>query len=99
VLTASAPEVRSLGWTLLPLVIISSGVALALALMINNIQRQYPRYWIKESVAEVEDEADEKGIDPESKYKDEMGSQPEAWLSATTLASHVTIPERAYLPV
>ena len=75
-------------------------MTLALALMINNIQKQYPRYWITESVADVEvEEADEKGIDSVSIDMGEMGSQPDAWLSATTLASHVTIPERAYLPV
>jgi len=73
----------------------SSGVTLALALMINNIQKQYPRYWIKESAAEVEEEeADEKSIG-----QAEIGSQSEAWPSVTTLASHVTVPERAYLPV
>jgi len=101
VLSASSPEVRSLGWTLLPLVIMSSGVTLTLALMINNIQKQYPRYWIKEPAADVEgkggEEADEKRI--ESIDQGEIGSQSEAWLSVTTLASHVAVPERAYLPV
>jgi len=45
-LVASDPAVYDLGWYYLPIVILSSIVVLVLALFFNNVQRQYPTYWI-----------------------------------------------------
>lgn len=39
------PGTRRLGWQLIPLVILSSSLILATALLFNNIQRRFPVYW------------------------------------------------------
>ncbi|KAI9877048.1 MAG: hypothetical protein M1830_004942 [Pleopsidium flavum] len=44
-LAAVDPTVSRLGWYLLPLVLLSTMLTLASALLINNIQRQFPIYW------------------------------------------------------
>ncbi|PFH47459.1 hypothetical protein AMATHDRAFT_6716 [Amanita thiersii Skay4041] len=47
VLASVNVEIREMGWFLLPVVLISSLIILVLALIINNIQRQYPIFWIR----------------------------------------------------
>lgn len=64
-----------------------------MALIINNIETQYPLYWIKGP--ELERDADEKHSIVES----ELGTRSRAWLSDTTLASLITVPDKAHLPV
>ena len=44
-LAAIDPRVSGLGWYLLPLVLVSSLLMLGAALVINNLQRQFPIYW------------------------------------------------------
>ncbi|KAI9677390.1 MAG: hypothetical protein M1817_006342 [Caeruleum heppii] len=44
-LAAVDMNVVALGWYLLPLVMLSSVLMLIVALLINNIQRQFPTYW------------------------------------------------------
>lgn len=44
-LAAVDPVISRLGWYLLPLVLISTILTLLSALVINNIQRQFPIYW------------------------------------------------------
>lgn len=44
-LAAIDPRVADLGWYLLPLVLLSSVLMLLSALVINNLQRQFPIYW------------------------------------------------------
>ncbi|KAI0046951.1 HPP family protein [Auriscalpium vulgare] len=48
--TALLPAVDAafteLGWYYLPVVLLSSALALAVALVINNVRRRYPAYWI-----------------------------------------------------
>lgn len=44
-LAAVDPQVVALGWYLLPLVLLSSVLMLLCALLVNNIQRQFPTYW------------------------------------------------------
>ncbi|QSS55581.1 hypothetical protein I7I53_03499 [Histoplasma capsulatum var. duboisii H88] len=39
------PGTRRLGWLLIPLVMLSASLILATALLLNNIQRQFPLYW------------------------------------------------------
>ncbi|OAT08129.1 hypothetical protein BDBG_16968 [Blastomyces gilchristii SLH14081] len=39
------PGTRRLGWLLIPLVMLSSSLILATALLLNNIQRRFPLYW------------------------------------------------------
>ncbi|KAJ8072284.1 hypothetical protein AAF712_007740 [Marasmius tenuissimus] len=45
-LAATSKEIRDLGWYYLPVILLSSTLALAVALLINNIQRRYPAYWV-----------------------------------------------------
>ncbi|KAF9267927.1 HPP-domain-containing protein [Marasmius fiardii PR-910] len=50
-LAATNAEIRDLGWYYLPVVLLSSTLALAVALLINNIQRRYPVFWFEPTVA------------------------------------------------
>ena len=38
-------KIGQLGWYLLPLVMLSTALVLVTSLLLNNIQRQYPKYW------------------------------------------------------
>jgi len=44
-LAAVDPNVRHLGWFLLPVITVSCLLAISVALIVNNIQRRYPVYW------------------------------------------------------
>ncbi|KAJ8463998.1 hypothetical protein ONZ45_g17391 [Pleurotus djamor] len=48
-LAAVDADVRALGWYYLPIILLSSALALAIALLVNNIQRRYPVFWIEPS--------------------------------------------------
>lgn len=45
-LAATSPEISDLGWFLLPLVILGTSLMLAVACIVNNIQRRFPLYWM-----------------------------------------------------
>ncbi|KAI0310918.1 HPP family-domain-containing protein [Amylostereum chailletii] len=49
--TAVLPSVddafTELGWYFIPVVLLSSALALAVALLVNNVQRRYPAFWIE----------------------------------------------------
>lgn len=38
-------EIRDIGWYYLPVVLLTSALALVVALFTNNIQRRYPTFW------------------------------------------------------
>lgn len=40
------PGIWALKWYLLPVVLLSSSLVLTSALIVNNVQRQYPKFWI-----------------------------------------------------
>ncbi|KUJ22487.1 HPP family protein-like protein [Mollisia scopiformis] len=44
-LAATSDDITNLGWFLVPLIILGSSLMLAVACIINNIQRQFPMYW------------------------------------------------------
>ncbi|KAF7341428.1 HPP family protein [Mycena venus] len=44
-LAAVSPDMYSMGWYYLPIILLSSTLVLVSALLINNIQRRYPVYW------------------------------------------------------
>ena len=94
VLASITPEVRQLGWSLLPIVIISSLLMMSVALIVNNIERQYPLYWIR-APDEAAGAAEKKSVATSG-----FGTIiSRAWLSETTPSS-LTVPEKAYiLPV
>ena len=45
-LAAVDPTVSHLGWYLVPLVLLSAVLIIASACLINNVQRQFPLYWV-----------------------------------------------------
>ncbi|KAL9087423.1 MAG: hypothetical protein Q9159_003635 [Coniocarpon cinnabarinum] len=45
-LAATSPQISNLGWNLVPLVMIGAALMLGNALAINNIQRQFPLFWM-----------------------------------------------------
>ncbi|KAF8881024.1 HPP family-domain-containing protein [Gymnopilus junonius] len=46
-LAAVNDDVRNMGWYYLPVVLLTSTLALAVALIVNNIQRRYPVFWFQ----------------------------------------------------
>ncbi|RDL34560.1 uncharacterized protein BP5553_07688 [Venustampulla echinocandica] len=44
-LAATTPDITVLGWMLVPLVLLGSTLMVAVACVLNNIQRQFPTYW------------------------------------------------------
>jgi len=44
-IAATQADIRALGWYYVPIVILSSVLMIAVGLIVNNIQRQYPIYW------------------------------------------------------
>jgi CBS-domain-containing membrane protein len=40
------PHIWALRWYFLPVLLLSSSIVLVTALMVNNIQRQYPKFWV-----------------------------------------------------
>ncbi|KIK55597.1 hypothetical protein GYMLUDRAFT_62524 [Collybiopsis luxurians FD-317 M1] len=45
ILPALDPSIRALGWYFLPVLLLSSTLALMVSLLFNNIQRRYPTVW------------------------------------------------------
>ncbi|ESK90085.1 hpp family protein [Moniliophthora roreri MCA 2997] len=46
-LAAVNNDIRDIGWYYLPVVLLTSVLALAVALILNNIQRRYPVFWLE----------------------------------------------------
>jgi len=46
-LAAVNDDIRAIGWYYLPVVLLTSSLALVIALMLNNIQRRYPVFWFE----------------------------------------------------
>lgn len=44
-LAVTDDKVSSIGWLLVPMILLSSGVMFAVAFLVNNIQREFPVYW------------------------------------------------------
>lgn len=44
-LAAVDPTVSALGWIFVPLALLGSTIMIGVALLVNNIQRQFPTYW------------------------------------------------------
>jgi CBS-domain-containing membrane protein len=44
-LCATDPTITALGWFFLPMILLGTTLLLAVALLLNNIQRQFPIYW------------------------------------------------------
>ncbi|KAL2065039.1 hypothetical protein VTL71DRAFT_4179 [Oculimacula yallundae] len=44
-LASTSPDIEKIGWMLVPLIILGSTLMLAVACVVNNIQRTFPVYW------------------------------------------------------
>ncbi|TVY83448.1 Transmembrane protein [Lachnellula suecica] len=44
-LAATTPDITALGWLLVPLILLGNILLLAVACVLNNIQRRFPLYW------------------------------------------------------
>ncbi|KAI9053776.1 hypothetical protein LZ554_002725 [Drepanopeziza brunnea f. sp. 'monogermtubi'] len=44
-LAATSPEIERIGWFLVALVVLGSALMLAVACLLNNLQRRFPLYW------------------------------------------------------
>jgi len=49
-LAALNTEIRDMGWYYLPVVLLTSALALVVALITNNVQRRYPVFWLHPSL-------------------------------------------------
>ena len=49
-LAAVNAEVYNISWYYLPVVLLSSMLVLATALLLNNIQRRYPVFWLEPAI-------------------------------------------------
>ncbi|TFK35003.1 HPP family protein [Crucibulum laeve] len=49
-LAAVNTDIRDIGWYYLPVVLLTSTLALVVALITNNIQRRYPVFWFKPAI-------------------------------------------------
>jgi CBS-domain-containing membrane protein len=52
------PKIFALKWYFLPVVLLSSSLVLGSALLVNNIQRQYPKFWVAPIPAPVAQKPD-----------------------------------------
>ncbi|KAF8989636.1 HPP family protein [Cyathus striatus] len=52
-LAAVNADIRDMGWYYLPVVLLTSALALGVALLVNNIQRRYPVFWFQPSSPSV----------------------------------------------
>lgn len=50
-LAALNTDIRHMGWYYLPVVLLTSTLALAVALLTNNIQRRYPVFWFQPTIS------------------------------------------------
>jgi hypothetical protein len=97
-LAAVNPTVNALGWMFIPLVLLATVLMLGVALLINNIQRQYPIYWWSpKEVGSREEEAEvgSKGEGKSSCAEDSMKRIQREHLQHTVIIGpdHVALPK------
>jgi len=66
-LAATTAEISELGWFLIPLGMLGTAAVLVVALLVNNLQRQFPLWWW----TEVEFSREEDGRDTGNRRGDE----------------------------
>lgn len=67
-LAAVDRDVQRLSWYLLPVVLLSSSIILVTALLVNNIQRRFPVFWIEPTAtADIKPSIETKDSDVEAK--------------------------------
>lgn len=73
-------RIRYMGWLLIPVVIVSSGLMIAVGLVLGNIQRTYPRYWWTPGMVgrDLRDAKKDLGLDMERVVDKTVASVPSA---------------------
>jgi hypothetical protein len=64
-IAATQADIRALGWYYVPVVMLSSVLMMAVGLITNNIQRQYPMYWWTSGSLGPQEDAVKKIVDTE----------------------------------
>jgi len=101
-LAAVDPTISALGWIFVPLILLGSALMLGVALLVNNIQRQYPVYWWtprdvgKQIKSDVETGQAENKDSPEIETEIRRHSVPHRYI-ITINPEHVTLPQRFVL--
>jgi len=98
-LAATTPEITELGWFLIPLILLGSVLMVAVACVINNIQREFPMYWwtaadlSRSNTDDIERQGDGDGKSASSlegfSYKEEYGKGPHIMIND----QHIMIPD------
>lgn len=78
--------VRGLGWYYLPVILLSSVVVLVTALLFNNTQRQYPKFWISPSTP-----SDPTLPPPSTAYRESPDLKP--WLKRRSSSAPPQLPD------
>ncbi|KAF9000902.1 HPP family-domain-containing protein [Cyathus striatus] len=73
-LAAINSDIRDMGWYYLPVVLLTSTLALVVALLVNNIQRRYPVFWFQPAVPAAVVKPPPSEAKPQPQMKEE--SQP-----------------------
>jgi hypothetical protein len=90
-LAASESAIRGLGWWYIPVVLLSSMIMLCVALLFNNLQRRYPKYWWTPlSLDKAPVETDASVIEKQLSRTSTIAPQSEPELVIT--AKHICIP-------
>jgi len=97
-LAAVDPTVSALGWNFIPLILLGSTLMLGVALLVNNIQRQYPVYWWtpkdvgRQIKLDVESGQTERKDSPDIEIEIRRHSVPHRYI-ITINPEHVTLPQ------
>jgi len=86
-LPATDSLIFAMSWYLLPVVLLSSALVLVTALLINNIQRRYPVFWI------APDAPPAPAAKPAEKSEDIEAGTPSATLTQNSSSTHVRLSE------
>jgi hypothetical protein len=98
-LAATSPDITNLGWFLIPLVLIGSTLMVAVACVINNIQRQFPVYWWTAANLSKPTESDIEKFRPESRDENIHGDEDDGHNRILVERGRVLVPGWIHLGV
>ncbi|PFH47464.1 hypothetical protein AMATHDRAFT_67717 [Amanita thiersii Skay4041] len=90
-IAAVKPEVRHMGWYYLPVVLLSSALSLGFALLVNNIQRQYPIYWFTPPTSKQQPQPPHPVV---AGHKAALGGRGDDTTASTRVNSRERLPEK-----
>jgi CBS-domain-containing membrane protein len=96
-LCATEPSIMALGWLFLPMIILGTTLLLAVALLLNNIQRRFPLYWWTPADLSRPSEDDIERVarvQSEKEWARSSGfAEPEVVDAITINQGHIVVPE------